>query len=105
MTTKPKANKFRVRNQDAKAAAPKSGGFQLPVVDDAMYESKRKQNHTDFALRWSHYIGVFDFGLSHFSGTDRQPMFVPVYAEGSDTAEPAVNSGSGGLGNENNSDI
>lgn len=77
----------------------------LPVVDDAVYESKRKQNHTDFALRWSHYIGVFDFGLSHFSGTDRQPMFVPVYAEGSDTAEPTVNSGSGGLGNENNSDI
>lgn len=60
----------------------------LPILESAIYESDDKQRHTDFAFRWNHYIGAFDFGLSHFRGTDRQPRFIPVWdeTEGSVTA-------------------
>ncbi len=49
------------------------------VIDpsDALYESERKENHIDFALRWSTVIGDWDLGVSHFSGTSRDPVFVP----------------------------
>lgn len=53
----------------------------LPVLETALYESERKQNHVDFAMRWSHYLGAFDVGLSHFVGTDREPRFIPVVEE------------------------
>ncbi len=46
-------------------------------TDLASYESEREQRHIDLALRWSHYIGDWDFGLSHFSGTNRDPLFIP----------------------------
>ncbi len=46
------------------------------VVDteqDATYESEDRDEHLDWAVRWSHYIGDWDIGLSHFSGTSREP--------------------------------
>lgn len=46
-------------------------------ADDAMYESGDEEKHIDFALRWSHYIGDWDIGVAHFSGTSRTPVFVP----------------------------
>ena len=50
-----------------------------PRVDteQALYESDREDRHLDLALRWSHYIGDWDIGLSHFSGTSRDPLFLP----------------------------
>lgn len=39
------------------------------------YESSAEEWHTDMALRYSHYIGDFDIGLSYFSGTSREPTF------------------------------
>lgn len=44
-------------------------------VDDAEYESDDEERHIDFALRWSHSIGVYDLGVYGFSGTDRNPIF------------------------------
>lgn len=50
------------------------------------FESSSEEYHPDVAFRWSHYIGKFDFGLSHFYGTSRQPLveslenFQPVFA-------------------------
>ncbi len=41
--------------------------------DQAQYESPDKDRHMDWAVRWSHYIGNLDIGLSHFSGTGRAP--------------------------------
>ena len=41
-----------------------------PIFDDADEEW-----NTDFAVRYSHYIGSVDFGLSAFSGTSREPGF------------------------------
>ena len=51
----------------------------LPVdADRAEYESSAGQSHLDVALRYSHYFGDFDVGLSVFSGTSRESRFVPA---------------------------
>ncbi|MFT7560196.1 MAG: hypothetical protein ACI93R_002114 [Flavobacteriales bacterium] len=47
----------------------------LPVLE-AQYQDENEEQHIDFALRWSHYLGVWDIGLSHFSGTNRNPIFM-----------------------------
>ncbi len=46
-------------------------------ADQAVYESDKADSHLDVAIRWSHYIGDWDIGLSHFSGTNRNPEFRP----------------------------
>ncbi len=49
---------------------------QPPVdVDQARYESSDEDRHIDFALRWSHSLGDWEIGLSHFYGTSRDPDF------------------------------
>ncbi len=54
------------------------GPLVINTAQDALYESDEKDKHMDWAVRWSHYIGDWDIGLSHFSGTSRVPGFVPV---------------------------
>lgn len=49
----------------------------LSVGDQVEYESNSEQHHTDIALRYSHYIGDVDIGLSLFSGTSREPRLMP----------------------------
>ena len=52
---------------------------QLPIdTDRALYESSSEETHVDFALRYSHYFGDVDIGLHAFSGTSREPRFVPA---------------------------
>jgi len=56
------------------------GRFRPPVpvdTDNSLYESSDEESHVDFALRYSHYIGDIDIGLHAFSGTSREPRFVP----------------------------
>lgn len=43
--------------------------------DAAVFESDDEEKHIDLALRWSHMIGNWDIGLSHFHGTTRDPRF------------------------------
>ncbi len=51
----------------------------LPVDSDrSVYESSRGESHVDVALRYSHYIGDIDIGLSVFSGTSREPRLIPA---------------------------
>lgn len=52
--------------------------------DDAEYESDREDQHLDYALRWSHYIGDWDIGLSHFNGTSRDPLLTPRISQQGD---------------------
>lgn len=40
-----------------------------------IYESSDKENHVDYAARWSHSIGDWDIGLSYFDGMSRDPSF------------------------------
>ena len=44
--------------------------------DDLGYESGAEEWRQDVALRWSHYFGIVDIGLSHFYGNGREPLFV-----------------------------
>lgn len=44
--------------------------------DDPIYDDPDEQWNTDFAVRYSHFIGEVDFGVSAFSGTSREPGFV-----------------------------
>lgn len=50
-----------------------------PRVDTDLttYESDKEARHVDLAMRWSRSIGDWDIGLSHFSGTNREPRFIP----------------------------
>lgn len=44
--------------------------------DQVRYESPAKMYHMDWAVRWFHTMGDWDVGVSHFSGTGRDPLFV-----------------------------
>jgi len=64
---------FRERNFLGRGGRPR-----LPFVveeDEAIFESAAEEYRTDFAVRWSHYFGDLELGLSHFSGTSREPRF------------------------------
>ena len=49
-----------------------------PVIndDDPIYDDADEEWNTDFAIRYSHYFGSFDVGVSGFTGTSREPRFV-----------------------------
>ena len=46
-------------------------------TDNARYESSDAEHHTDFAARYSHTIGDWDFGIYNFNGTGREPTLIP----------------------------
>jgi len=79
---------FRERTFPGVAGRP---GLPLRVdYGNADYESSAAASHVDYALRYSHYVGDFDFGLSGFVGTDRMPAFrfnqsgdalIPIYEQ------------------------
>lgn len=55
-----------------------SGRLRLPLsIDDdsSRFESSKGREHVDLAARYSHFIGAFDFGVSAFHGTSREPRF------------------------------
>jgi len=48
----------------------------LPVEENgAQFESSAGDRHIDYALRYSHFFGDWDVGLSLFHGTSREPRF------------------------------
>ena len=56
-----------------------NGRLRTSIIVDTsnpIYESSDKENHVDYAARWTHNIGNWDIGLSHFNGTSRDPSFV-----------------------------
>jgi hypothetical protein len=53
----------------------------LPVLShEPTYESNLRRWQPDVALRWSHHLGQFDWALSYFYGTSREPELVPTLA-------------------------
>lgn len=48
-----------------------------PVVDSsrAKFDKTGFQRHMAYAIRWSHSIGDWDLGFSHFYGTSRDPIY------------------------------
>ncbi len=72
----------------------------LPVADDPIYESSAEDTHLDWAVRWSHVLGPLDIGISHFSGTSREPRLIldPTFAPSKAApAEPNGGVARGGL--------
>lgn len=66
------------------------GSLRSPLVvdtDNARYESGARKRHFDFALRYSHTIGDWDFGIYHFYGTGREPTLL---LEAGDDGGPAL---------------
>ncbi len=58
--------------------AGKKGRFRFPTIldkDDIGYESAAEEWRQDLAIRWNHYFGIVDVGLSHFYGNGREPIF------------------------------
>ncbi len=56
------------------------GQLRFPTLvsqDSVVYESSARRKHIDLAARYSHFIGAWDIGLSHFYGTTRDPRLVP----------------------------
>lgn len=52
-------------------------------VDNPRFEHSGAMRHLGYAIRWSHAIGDWDIGLSHFYGTGREPTLLPsLSAEG-----------------------
>ncbi len=63
---------FRERTYPGRGGRLRPG---LPIdTDGTRYESAAEEGHVDVALRWSHVLGPFDVGLSHFRGTGRDPI-------------------------------
>ncbi len=56
----------------------KNGRLRFPLVSDGNpdYQSSDEQHRLDVALRYSHYIGEWDFGVYYFNGTGREPRFL-----------------------------
>lgn len=58
---------------------PGEGGrLRGPVViddDNAQFESSMEEYHPDAAIRYSNYLGLWDFGIYQFVGTSREPLF------------------------------
>jgi len=44
---------------------------------EPVYQSEDQQQHIDYALRYSGYLDIIDYGLSWFDGTSREPGFLP----------------------------
>ena len=66
---------FRERTFPGPDGRPRSG---LKVdTDHPVYESADEERHMDYAVRYSHYLGILDFGISYFSGTGREPTLRP----------------------------
>jgi hypothetical protein len=67
---------FRERTFAGKHGRPRTA----LIVDKEFteYESSAEEKHIDFAARYAHYIGAWEFGISQFHGTSRDPNFSPV---------------------------
>lgn len=79
---------FRERTL-ASSDARLSGGLDINT-DQAFYESGAEEKHIDTAFRYSHVIGEWDFGLSYFKGTNREPIISLVNATNGQPINPAL---------------
>jgi len=74
---------FRERTFPGIKGRPRLG---IPInSDNPQYESGAENKHIDFAIRYSHFIGDWEFGLAHFSGTAREPRFIATSVDNNGT--------------------
>ncbi len=69
---------FRERSFPGNQGRPRPTAI-VDTERNAIYDSSAGKKHIDFAARYSHYIGEWEFGFSLFTGTGRDPTdFKPV---------------------------
>jgi len=76
---------FRDRTVSSHSARLSGGA---PVFKEGTYDSDLEEWHPDTAIRWSHFYGDLDVGLSHFHGTSREPRFVETSKSGQSGLRP-----------------
>ncbi len=59
-------------------------GALVVDTDQARFESGAENHHLDLAVRYSRTIENWDFALSHFQGTGREPTLLPGTSAGGD---------------------
>ena len=59
------------------------------IDENALYESGAEERHVDVAVRYSNTLGLVDFGLTAFTGTSREPLFL-VSSQPDPLALPAM---------------
>lgn len=52
------------------------------ATSQASFDSGAGRERVDAAIRWTHFLGPAEIGLYHFSGTTREPILEPVFANG-----------------------
>jgi len=53
--------------------------FEFPIdKKNTIYESDDEEKHIDFAVRYEHTLSIWDMGISHFTGTNREPISDPT---------------------------
>lgn len=67
---------FRERTFPGNEGRPLNNGIPIDT-NQTNYESGAEERHVDWAVRWEHAIDDWEFGLSHFSGTSREPRLLP----------------------------
>jgi len=67
---------FRERTFPGRKGRLLSAGIPIDT-DQTRYESSAEEKHVDWAARWEHSLGDWEIGVSHFSGTSRDPRFLP----------------------------
>ena len=65
---------FRERTFPGPKGRPRTA--LLVDTDQTRFESSAQEYHPDWAVRWFQTIDNWDVGLSHFSGTGREPLLV-----------------------------
>lgn len=65
---------FRERTFPGQAGRLRTA-LNVDTAENALYQSGSKRKHVDYALRWAQTIDAWDIGISHFSGTNRDPQF------------------------------
>jgi hypothetical protein len=80
---------FRERDFPGKAGRFRS----VPFVDTdkAQFEANSEEDHVDWAVRYSHSMGIWDMGFAHFSGTNRAPVLQPALDKGELILIPVYN--------------
>jgi hypothetical protein len=71
---------FLMPYQRARTFPGADGYPRLPFpvhTHEAMYESRRAQDHLDYAVRYTGSFGPVDLGVAWFDGTAREPRLLP----------------------------
>lgn len=73
------------------SAPGRKGRLRSPWLidtDQARYQARNEQRHVDVALRWSHSVSDYDWGVHLFRGTQRTPELVPLISADAHYLQP-----------------